>query len=166
MERMVGTTDGRVVVDFELVAEVQVWARGCDVTVGGTLTATYLSGSVELNSVSGDIEVEAVSGRLKATSVSGSVTVNAGSVTELSAKSMSGELALDLDIKPAGRYECRTASGDIALRLSPDASVGVEATSLSGRLDDGYTADGRSTRHRLSMQLGQADARLRAQTLS
>ena len=60
----------------------------------------------------------------------------------------------------------RTASGDIALRLSPDASVGVEATSLSGRLDDGYTADGRSTRHRLSMELGQADARLRAQTLS
>ena len=94
--------------------------------------------------------------------------MNAGSVTELSAKSVSGELALDLDVKPSGSYECRTASGDIALRLSPDASIGVEATSLSGRLDDGYTDEGRSTRHRLSLRLGADDgaAALKLQTLS
>ncbi|MDQ3107395.1 MAG: DUF4097 domain-containing protein, partial [Actinomycetota bacterium] len=78
-------------------------------TVSGRVTATALDGETALKSVSGDVDVQGVAGSVRCVTVSGDLTINGGSPTDVSARSVSGDLTFDLDeIAP---LDCTTVSG-------------------------------------------------------
>lgn len=136
-------------------------------TVSGEVTCSYLTGSASVTTVSGEIDVDAVSGRFHAGTVSGDVNVLAGCVTDFVAKTVSGEVTLDLDVKPDGTYHMTTVSGDVAVRIPDDASVSLDATTLSGDLAARVDlADEAVSRRKLRGRMGAGDARMRVHTLS
>jgi hypothetical protein len=137
-------------------------------TVSGVIVATAL-GEAEVESTSGAIEVLDVTGPLRAHSVSGSVTVARGRCPSLEARSTSGEILLDIEPAPGGRYTCDTVSGAVAVRLPSSASARVEANSISGRLDSNFDLEAdhrRPARRRMSGSIGAGEAELWLNTVS
>jgi hypothetical protein len=143
-----------------LAADCRVW------TVSGEVTGSFLAGDITVSTVSGDIGIEGITGRLQLSSVSGDATVTAASLHGLTAKTMSGEVTVDLDPKDDGVYECRTLSGTASFRLPPEAGLDVEVLTVSGRL----VADAAESRHGLPVrrrwQVGDGGPQLTVRTIS
>jgi len=135
-------------------------------TISGEVTGSFLAGDVAASTLSGDIAIEGVTGRLEATTATGDITLTAASLHELRARTLSAEIAVDLDAKDGGAYECQTLSGRVAFRLTPQSGLTVEAATLSGRVvsDDGAAAP-RLPRRR-SWTVGDGSSRLDIRTLS
>jgi hypothetical protein len=136
-------------------------------TVTGEVTCRYLTGSVSITTVSAQIDVDAVSGRFNASSVSGDINVLAGCVSDFAAKTVSGEVTVDLDIKLDGTYHISTVSGDVAARVPDDSSLVLDATTLSGALAAPAGLDDTSgSRRKLKGRMGAGEATMRVHTLS
>ncbi len=108
------------------------------------LEASSVSGDVEadapatesrVSSVSGDVTVRRARGELRCETVSGEINIQGSELRSLEAKSVSGDL--DLDIEPARDAEIRaeTLSGEVRMILpsEPDGRVRVET--YSGEID-------------------------------
>ena len=120
-------------------------------TVSGAIVATDLRGDVVLRSVSGEIEAQQVDGEVTLNTVSGAATV-AGRVPKLAARAVSADLTFDLDVAPDASLS--TVSGEVLMRLPAQASLRVDATTMSGHLDSAFAIDGTTGRRRLSGTIG------------
>ena len=120
------------------VVSASVVARGfadrVDVqTVSGPVTLDDLRGPVRVKTVSGDLEARALHDTLSVNSVSGDVTLVDGRCTEVDAKTVSGDVTLDLRLDPDGTYRVNTLSGDVALRVDDDDPP-VTVRTMSGKV--------------------------------
>jgi hypothetical protein len=138
------------IVVAQLTAKTQIRNGSGDITLDG------VGGDTEINTVSGDVEARNLTGRLGYKSVSGDLEIAGGQLSELSAKTASGELLADIDLAPAARVTLGSISGEIALRVPADTSATVELRSATGRLDSAFGLDRQSTRGftRLSGTIG------------
>lgn len=138
------------VVVAKLTAKTQIRSGSGDITLDG------VGGDMEINTVSGDVEARNLTGRLSYKSVSGDLEIAGGQLSELSAKTGSGELLADIDLAPAARVSLGSLSGEIALRVPADASAKVELRSATGSLDSAFGLDRQHTRGftRLSGTIG------------
>jgi hypothetical protein len=137
-------------------------------SVSGEVTLDSCSGTVTAETVSGRLESRSLEGRLRFTSVSGELTVVEGSATGLDAKTVSGDVVLDL-LAMTGDVALKTVSGDVTLRLPSEPSVKVEARSVSGRMTHGHwdlVDDPHPGRKRMSGAIGDGAATLTAKTVS
>ena len=161
-------------------ADVQLGVVDADATVSGvegTTKVKSVSGEVTLDGCSGEITADMVSGhlesrrldgRLRFTSVSGELTVVEGSATGLDAKTVSGDVVLDL-VGLTGDVALKTVSGDVTLRLPADPSLKVQARSVSGRMTHGdydLEQDKNPGRRGMSGAIGGGAATLHAKTVS
>src|SRR5690349_1308634 len=161
-------------VDVQLgVVDADATVSGIDGTtkvksVSGEVTLDGCTGEITAETVSGRLESRALAGRLRFTSVSGELTVVEGAATGLDAKTVSGDVVLDL-LSLTGDVALKTVSGDVTLRLPSDPSVKVEARSVSGRMTAGdYDLVQHPAPGRKGMQgaIGGGAATLRAKTVS
>jgi hypothetical protein len=109
-------------------------------TVSGGLTLDGLAGSVDAKTVSGDLEARDLEGSVGFNSVSGALTLAGGSVGDLSAKTVSGRVTADIDLRDGGGVRVTTVSGEVAIRLPACASARVSLRSASGRVHSGFDA--------------------------
>ncbi len=137
-------------------------------TVSGDVTLRSLGSRVDVKTVSGDVEAKAISAELKLKSVSGDLTVVDGACRRVDAKSISGEVTLDLDLNPDGMYDITTVSGGVSIRTSAEPNLRVDAKSVSGEVlsDFGLDWDVRPGRRELSDTIGTGGARLYVKTVS
>jgi hypothetical protein len=138
-------------------------------SVSGDVTLKGLSDAVQVRTVSGDVAATDVSGDLTVASVSGDVGMVNGSCHWLQARTVSGDVTLDLALPHGAVYSINTVSGGIGLRVPTDPSVVFEATSLSGRLSGEWDLrwdDLAPGRRRVRRTIGSGDARLQIKTLS
>lgn len=161
-------------------AEISIWAVSASVvvsgfrsdtnvkTVSGDVTLGVLAQRVDVKTVSGDVQAKGINAELKLKSVSGDMTVVDGACKKVDAKSISGEVILDLDLDPAGSYDISTVSGSVAIRTTAEPNLSVDATSVSGHLvsDFGLEWDDRPGRRNLYETIGSGGARLRVKTVS
>ncbi|MFE9255430.1 DUF4097 domain-containing protein [Streptomyces sp. NPDC006879] len=139
--------------------------------VTGDLTLVGLTGTVRADTVSGNLEAQSLTGQLRFHSVSGDLTVIDGTA-RVRAESVSGDMLLDLGPDPADRpadISLTSVSGELAVRLAPDADAHVEASTASGRIAndfDDLKVTGQWGAKRLAGSLGTGTGRLRAGTLS
>ncbi|HLZ32071.1 MAG TPA: DUF4097 family beta strand repeat-containing protein [Chloroflexota bacterium] len=98
-------------------------------TASGSVDARDLQGSTVISTASGGIRMGNISGDLQVTSVSGGIA-GAGVDRVSDAHSTSGAINLTGDF--ATNAQVGTVSGAVTLRLTPAASVHIDATSVSG----------------------------------
>lgn len=137
--------------------------------VSGDTTLVSLAGPVRADTVSGNVEAQALTGDLRFNSVSGDLTVvEAGS--SVRADSVSGSMIVDLD--PAGTptdISLTSVSGEIAIRLPQPADAEVEANTASGTVSSAFEdlrVAGQWGAKRITGRLGAGNGRLKATTVS
>jgi DUF4097 and DUF4098 domain-containing protein YvlB len=109
-------------------------------TVSGSLTLDDIAGAVDINTVSGDVECGDIRGSIKVNSVSGAVTAQRSDAPEVSIKTVSGDVTLDL-VNGAALIRSNSVSGDITVR-APHGGYDVKANTASGQVViDGRTID-------------------------
>jgi hypothetical protein len=107
-------------------------------TVSGDITLDGVTGSVDARTVSGDLEARGVDGEITFNSVSGGLTLAGGSVSALAAKTVSGQVTADVELRDGGGLKISTVSGDVAVRLPASASTRVDLKSTSGRVRSSF----------------------------
>jgi Putative adhesin len=127
-----------------------IWAK----SVSGDITLDGVAGNVDAKTVSGDVEARGIDGEVAFNSVSGGLTLAGGTVRNLAAKTISGQVTADIELRDGGGIKVSTVSGDVAVRLPASASARVDLRSVSGRL--------RSTFARLSPAKGRGPAVINA----
>ena len=123
-------------------ANIEAFAVSADIEISGLdnekLTATSVSGDVEVQAKSAWVSVESVSGdvvfsgqtpRISAESVSGDVNLS-GISGDVEATTVSGDMELGVGLMDSGKFE--TVSGDIQLSAKLSASARLSAESMSG----------------------------------
>lgn len=138
-------------------------------TVSGDVTLKDLWERVEARSVSGDLEARGMRGDLTFSTVSGDLSMVDGTCKWLLAKTVSGDITLDLDLQGGGVYAVATVSGDVGLRVPSEPSIEVDAATLSGDLETDWDItweDRRPGRRRVHATIGSGDARLSVKTVS
>jgi hypothetical protein len=137
--------------------------------VSGDIVLDEVRGQVEAESVSGDIEGRGLGGRLTFRTVSGGLTVVDGRSGSVTAKTVSGDVALDLHPPRDADIDVTTVSGDVTVRLPGDAGLRVEVASTSGDLAsafDGLEVDKKPGTNKLSGSVGDGAGALHGRTVS
>lgn len=138
-------------------------------TVSGEVTLEGLSADVEAQSVSGDLAAYALRGALRFETVSGELTVVDGAGPSVRAKTVSGEMTLDLEPTSAGDVRLDSVSGDVVVRLPEATGADVEVRSMSGQLSSGFAGlrESRSPgSRRMDGRIGSGGGRVRVRTVS
>jgi hypothetical protein len=104
----------------------------------GDITLDGVTGSVDAKTVSGDLEARGIDGDITFDSVSGGLTLAGGTVGKLAAKTVSGQVTADIELRDGGGLKVTTVSGDVAVRVPASASARVDLKSTSGRVRSGF----------------------------
>jgi DUF4097 and DUF4098 domain-containing protein YvlB len=142
-------------------------------TVSGDLRLKGQSepGDVRISSVSGDVFLERGGGDVEVTSVSGDLILDVASVSMVRTRTTSGDLSLRGALSRDGSVEADTISGDVTVRVKPQAGFEYEATSFSGVIGNcfGKHAENTSTHGpgtRLIGTAGDGRGRVRVKSMS
>lgn len=136
---------------------------------GGGATLVGLSGRTQANTVSGDVDAQSVSGELRVHTVAGRLTVVAGTGDKVQAKTVSGDVTLDLAVETPTDISVSTVSGAVGVRLPSVADARVEAGTTTGDVTSTFselTVAGGWGAKRLTGQLGSGSGRLQVNTVS
>ncbi len=162
-ERNVDSTELKLMVPRG--ASVDISAVSADIDVSGLdnekLTASSVSGDVEVNatskrvsiesvsgnvefrgqtqrisaeSVSGDIDLSGIAGEIAATTVSGDMELQAGIVESAKLETVSGDIVVKGEISGNGKLRAESMSGDVVIYLPAAQSGLFKAQSFSGRI--------------------------------
>ena len=103
------------------------------------------AGDVRISSVSGDVILERAGGDIEVTSTSGDLLLDVSSVSTVRTRTTSGSLSLRGALARDGSVEAETISGDVTVRVKPQAGFQYEATSFSGSIGNCFGRHAEST---------------------
>lgn len=164
--------------------EVRVSSTSGDIGIHGSatgrVTAEAVSGNIDVDaatpdvrarSVSGEIDLRGVRERVTATTVSGEVRVVGEGVRFASLESVSGDLEFAGSFAPRASATLESHSGNVILRLPPDAPLDVDVTTFSGGIENAFGPEARRTSRyapgrELRFATGRGGARVSANTFS
>jgi hypothetical protein len=109
-------------------------------SVSGDITLDGVTGSIDTKTVSGDLEARGLHGDLAFNSVAGGLTVAGGTIGRLAARTVSGQVTADVELRDGGGLKVTTVSGDVAVRIPGCASARVDLRSAAGRLRSSFDA--------------------------
>jgi hypothetical protein len=138
-------------------------------SASGDVTLDGVTGDIDAGTVSGAIEAQGLDGRVAFTSVSGNLALAGGSVDALTARTVSGRIAVDVDLLGDSRVDVNTVSGEVALRIPETASAEVTLNSAAGRIDTSFPEVDRLDRalaKSVTGTLGDGAGRLSVNTVS
>jgi DUF4097 and DUF4098 domain-containing protein YvlB len=107
-------------------------------SISGDITLDGVTGNVDAKTVSGDVEARGLDGEVAFNSVSGGLTLAGGAVSKLAAKTVSGQVTADIELRDGGGLKVSTVSGDVAVRVPASASARVDLKSASGRVRSSF----------------------------
>lgn len=166
-ERNIDSTELRLMVPKG--ASIDADSVSADITVSGLenekLTASSVSGNVEVESesewvsiesvsgdvdfegktrrisaesVSGDIDLSGIAGEISATTVSGDMDLQAGSIESAKLETVSGDIVITGEVSANGRLTAESMSGDVTINLPSSQSGLFKAESFSGRISTDF----------------------------
>jgi hypothetical protein len=104
----------------------------------GNITLDGVTGKIDANTVSGVVEAQGLDGTVSFNSVSGDLALAGGLVRALTASTVSGRIAADVDLTADSRVRISTVSGEVALRLPRSTSAQVTLNAVAGRVDTSF----------------------------
>lgn len=93
---------------------------------------------ISAESVSGDIDLSGISGEIAATTVSGDMELTAGPIESAKLETVSGDILVAGEISSNGRLTAESMSGDVTINLPADQSGLFKAESFSGRISTDF----------------------------
>ncbi len=141
-------------------------------TTSGDIEASKLRGDVEVDAVSGEFDVTDVEGTIRVETVSSDIVLRNIRVREATASTVSGEIMFDGTVTRDGRYDFRSHSGNVTVRVPTDVSARFEVETYSGELDSDFPITlmpgdrTRSKPRRFEFNIGNGAARIVAETFS
>lgn len=135
----------------------------------GNITLDGVTGKIDANTISGVVEAQGLDGSVSFNSVSGDLALAGGSVWVLTASTVSGRIAADVDLAADSRVRISTVSGEVALRLPQSTSSNVSLNAAAGRVDTsfpGLRQQERAITKTLSGTLGDGAGNLHVNTVS
>lgn len=124
---------------------------------------------ITASSVSGDVDITGARGDVRASSVSGDLRLDRLRATSISAHSVSGDVEVHVDeLSGRGDLSFKTVSGDVTVELPRGLDADVSLTTVSGSLESDFqlTLNGRVTRRRIEARVGQGGRGLDVTTVS
>lgn len=103
--------------------------------VNGATRLRGVSGSTIVKAVNGGVEADDLSGKAGLTTVSGGIVIRGSRLSSLSAKTVSGSVAVETTIDQQGSYQAKTVSGGFELAIPADSRCTVTAKSASGGVE-------------------------------
>lgn len=141
-------------------------------TTSGDIQASRLKGNIEVDAVSGEFDVDDVEGTIRVETVSSDIVLRNIKVREATASTVSGEIVYDGGIAKDGRYDFRSHSGNVTVRIPSNAGVHFEVETYSGELDSDFPITlmpgdrSRQRPRRFQFNIGSGEARIIAETFS
>jgi DUF4097 and DUF4098 domain-containing protein YvlB len=135
----------------------------------GQVTLMGLGGRTRAKLDSGPVEALGVTGHLTLETISGEVVVAASSAERVCATTVSGAITCDLDNPRGSEIRLGTTSGSITVRVREDSDLSVRLRTTSGRITTGFPQlhNVRSGSSKDSHgEIGTGEGRLRASTTS
>ncbi len=156
------TTSGNI--EIQQAGRVQVQS------VSGDVRVENVSGDFRGSSVSGDVSLTGITGEVDATSVSGDVYLRGATSRFVRARTTSGDVQYEGTIDSQGRYEFRSHSGDVTLRVPERLDATLEVSTFSGEIESDFQlviqpGAARSGRQ-MTFTIGQGAARVTAASFS
>ena len=103
-------------------------------SVSGDVEFIGHTGRISAESVSGDVNLSGISGVIAATTVSGDMELHAGVVESAKLETVSGDVTATGEVSGNGRLSAESMSGDVVINL-PTSQAGLfKAQSFSGRI--------------------------------
>jgi len=151
----ISSASGRVESDYLYARRVSVSTMSGDVRLGNLTCFDFdcstMSGNVNVNSLSSD--------RYNISTMSGDVNISGLTPGRLDCSTASGRIRVEY--KAFGNdISFSTMSGDIDLRLPPDARFSLEKSTMSGDMDNELGTDS-SSQYRIYMSTMSGDMRIR-----
>lgn len=103
-------------------------------SVSGNVEFSGHTGRISAESVSGDVNLSGISGVIAASTVSGDMELRAGSVESAKLETVSGDITAAAEISANGRLSAESMSGDVVINLPPSQAGLFKAQSFSGRI--------------------------------
>jgi hypothetical protein len=129
-ELVLDTTSGNV--DVTNAARV---TRAKTVSGNVTLSRVRAESGLEASSISGNVILRDVEARrLSLNSISGNVQIESAISERVEAQTMSGNVVFGGRLAPKGRYDLKSHSGDVRLRLDGDTGFELDASTFSGSI--------------------------------
>ena len=113
-------------------------------TVAATVELRNVSGHTSIQTLNGSVEVWRGAGRLVANSISGSLRFLDMDTRNLYARTTSGDIYYEGDLRPAGSYEFHNHQGAIELRVPSTASFELNANTVKGEVSSEFPLQTRS----------------------
>jgi hypothetical protein len=141
-------------------------------TTSGDIDAARLRGDVEVHAVSGEFMVADVEGSIRVETVSSDIVLRNVRVRSATAETVSGEIEFEGPIARDGRYDFRSHSGNVTVRVPAATSARFEVETYSGELDSDFPITlmprdrSRSRPRRFEFNIGGGEARIVAETFS
>ena len=107
-------------------------------SVSGDVDFSGRTSRITAESVSGDINLSGISGEISATTVSGDMELQAGSITSAKFETVSGDIVTTGQISDNGRLTAESMSGDVIINLPSDQAGQFKAQSFSGRISTDF----------------------------
>ena len=125
--------------------------------ISGPLTISSVSGDVSLsggkavganvNTTSGSIELQGLSDAIVVKSVSGDITIEEASNGQLTIDTASGNVQYDGSLAVGSENQIGSISGEVKLSLPEEASIKIDANSVSGALSTDFDLRGTKEDH-------------------
>jgi len=124
---------------------------------------------ISAESVSGDIDLSGISGEVSATTVSGDMELQAGLIDSGKFETVSGDMTVVAEISDNGKLTAESMSGDVTILLPASQSGVFKAQSFSGRISSSFGSVDQA-RHgpgsHLKYVAGNSGAELRVESFS
>lgn len=140
-------------------------------TVNANIEFEGENSRVEARAVNGRIELKGVAGEVSANTMAGSIEVEAGAVSRVDLRTLSGSIELSAVLEPDARVHLKTYSGNVKLELPEDTNAEFDVQSFSGRIENDLPTTSVSSwrggpGQRMDFVAGDGSARVTVQSFS
>jgi hypothetical protein len=111
-------------------------------SVSGDVNFAGETGRITAESVSGDIELSGVSGEISSSTVSGDMDLQAGLIESGRLETVSGDMSFTGELSDNARLTAESMSGDVTINLPADQSGLFKSESFSGRINSDFGSVG------------------------
>lgn len=108
-------------------------------TVSARIDLSEFEGEAEMQSISGVVHVDGSPRSVDLSTVSGSLTLTGkGALANGQFKTISGDVEVEADFSPNGRFRIETVSGGVVLKLRRGISADLDVSSFSGSIENDF----------------------------